>query len=184
MSAPQIYSKSKSDLSRLLGITRATLDAWIREEGSPKLAENGRYRIADWMTFREGRKVAKEEAQSDTPELKRKKLQQEIELNDIKILKESGDLVPVEWAKNLVAHLAISVCQIVKESDIPQEAKDDLTLKVEAINFENYLSQLRAQIAADVAGQPSADQAGVEEGSTAGKDQAGGVGQAQAQLSV
>ncbi len=40
--------------------------------------------------------------------LKLRNLKQKIELDDIKILRESGDLVPVDWAKQLVAHWSIS----------------------------------------------------------------------------
>jgi hypothetical protein len=99
--------------------------------------------------------------------LKMKNLKQKIELDDIKILREAGDLVPVDWAKQLVAHLAISVCAILRASDISSDDKKLLTDQIEAINFENYLSQLRIQIAGDVAGESGAAQSGVAEGSTA-----------------
>ena len=178
MPAPQIYAKNKSDLSRLIGITRATLDAWIKEDGSPRPAANGRWKIAEWEEFKKGRKIEDHDTPaSDTAELKRKKLQQEIELNDIKILRESGDLVPVDWAKQLVAHWSISTCHIIKDSGLAECDKVSIVEKIEAINFENFLSQLRTQVEADLAGEPEKGKAGTGESQAPGENQLSGLGE-------
>lgn len=179
MAAPQIYAKNKSDLSRLLGITRATLDAWIKEDESPKPASNGRWRLNEWEEFKKGRKVEDHDTPAaEVSELKKKKLQQEIELNDIKILRESGDLVPVDWAKQLVAHWSISTCNIIKDSGLDERDKLLLVEKIEAINFENFLSQLRKQVETDLANESGQTETGTSESQAPGENQLSGMGEA------
>lgn len=173
------YARNRTELARYLDVDRNTIAAWIKLSESPKRKSDGRYVTTDWLTFKANRRC-QNETPSDSVELKIKKLRQEIELNDIKILREAGDLVPLEWAKNLVAHLAATTCGIFRDSGLDEGDKLSLIEKIEAINFENYLSQLRAQIAADVAGESGHAQNGVGEGPAPGQSQLVGMGEAQA----
>lgn len=159
------FAKNKTDLALAIGIARSTLDAWFLKPESPRARSNGKHDIAEWKTFASTQKF--ETDANEAVKLKLKKLKQEVELNDIKILKEGGDLVPLDWCNQLVAHLTISMRNAIQGSDdLSPNSKVTLTKKLESINYENFLSQLRKQIADDVAQQSG------ENGSSDSEDQA------------
>lgn len=159
------YAKNKAHLSRVIDISRVTLDAWLRLPNAPKPLSNGTYVISEWVKFKASRGQEQDKPIEEIAALKLRNLKQKVELDDIKILKLAGDLVPIEWAKQLVAHLAISARNVVQESDITPEQKLKITERLEKIDFENFLSQLRNQAEEDVVDESGESENGVEEGS-------------------
>ena len=45
------YAKTLVELAAVLGVTRRTLNAWQKMEGSPKPISNGLWPVADWREF-------------------------------------------------------------------------------------------------------------------------------------
>lgn len=159
------FAKNKSQLAIALGVSRTTIDAWFLLPDSPRARSNGQHEIAEWKVFASTRKV--ETDANEAVKLKLKKLKQEVELNDIKILQQCGDLVPLDWCNQLVAHLTITMRNVIQGSDdLSPNSKAALTAKLEGIKYDHFLSQLRKQIADTMAGESGEDGSAVAEDST------------------
>src|SRR5258708_4277973 len=99
------FAKAKSELAHILGITRRTLDAWLLEPDAPRRTKDGRYEIEHWREFASHRKVNMNA--DEASRLLLQKLRNEVELGNLRLLKEAGELVPLEWTKMLLGHVAI-----------------------------------------------------------------------------
>lgn len=146
------FAKNKAELSRILDISRVTLDAWIELPDSPRTTSNGRYVVAEWRAFKANRNL--NAGIEETAELKLQKLRDEVARGQIAMLKEAGELVPVEWSKQLFAHLSISMRNVIMDSGIGEGEKLSLIAKIEKINADDYISQLRLQTVEALAGEP------------------------------
>lgn len=117
------YAKTLVELAAVLGVTRRTLNAWQKMDGSPKPLSNGMWPVADWREFVRVRglktgttPVGNEEA------LKARKLLAEVEERELRIAVKKGEYVPLhqvrtEWI-GLVAQ-ATSILRAKFESELP-----------------------------------------------------------------
>ncbi len=117
------YAKTLVELSAVLGVTRRTLTAWQKREGSPKPLSNGMWPVADWREFVRvrGLKASKTPVGNEEA-LKARKLLAEVEERELRIAVKKGEYVPLhqvrtEWI-GLVAQ-ATSILRAKFESELP-----------------------------------------------------------------
>ncbi|MEI6656161.1 MAG: hypothetical protein WCP45_15465 [Verrucomicrobiota bacterium] len=117
------YAKTLVELSAVLGVTRRTLTAWQKMEGSPKPLSNGMWPVADWREFVRvrGLKASKTPVGNEEA-LKARKLLAEVEERELRIAVKKGEYVPLhqvrtEWI-GLVAQ-ATSILRAKFESELP-----------------------------------------------------------------
>lgn len=152
MSEQPKFAQNKAELSRILDISRVTLDAWLKLPDRPQSTSNGKFVVAEWRVFAANRKV--DSAAEESAALKLQKLRDEVARGQVELMKSANELVPVEWSKQLFAHLAISVRNAIKEVGLPEACRLLLYEKIEKINADDYLSQLRRQTV-DAVGEES-----------------------------
>ena len=140
--SPGLWTKTKSELARILGVTRRTLDAWILLPEAPKQTGTA-FDVTAWRDFASTRRPGKT---SEGAELRLENVRLTVALNEAKLMKQAGDLIPVEWAKGLVADHAIKVRNIIQGSDLSETEKHDLTEQLIAISSDDFIAGLRAQI--------------------------------------
>ena len=117
------YAKTLVELSAVLGVTRRTLTAWQKMEGSPKPLSNGMWPVADWREFVRvrGLKASKTPVGNEEA-LKARKLLAEVEERELRIAVKKGEYVPLhqvrtEWI-GLVAQ-ATSILRAKFENELP-----------------------------------------------------------------
>ena len=117
------YAKTLVELSVVLGVTRRTLTAWQKMDGSPKPLSNGMWPVADWREFVRvrGLKASKTPVGNEEA-LKARKLLAEVEERELRIAVKKGEYVPLhqvrtEWI-GLVAQ-ATSILRAKFESELP-----------------------------------------------------------------
>lgn len=72
---------SKADVARFVGVSRKTIDRWLKLPGAPKADDGGRYELSAWMRFRDAQGLGSaddSDHRSDNLALKNKKLKWEI----------------------------------------------------------------------------------------------------------
>ena len=117
------YAKTLVELSAVLGVTRRTLTAWQKMEGSPKALSNGMWPVADWREFVRVRGLKASKTPVGYEEaLKARKLLAEVEERELRIAVKKGEYVPLhqvrtEWI-GLVAQ-ATSILRAKFESELP-----------------------------------------------------------------
>jgi hypothetical protein len=136
------WCKNKSELARILGVTRRTLDAWILLPEAPKQTGTA-FDVTAWRDFASTRRPGKT---SEGAELRLENLRLTVALNEAKLMKQAGDLIPVEWAKGLVADHAIKTRNIILAAPIAQADRDSLIEQIAAISSDDFIAGLRAQI--------------------------------------
>jgi len=111
------------ELAAVLGVTRRTLTAWQKMEGSPKPLSNGLWPVADWREFVRvrGLKAGKTPVGNEEA-LKARKLLAEVEERELRIAVKKGEYVPLhqvrtEWI-GLVAQ-ATSILRAKFENELP-----------------------------------------------------------------
>ncbi len=117
------YAKTLVELSAVLGVTRRTLTAWQKMDGSPKPLSNGMWPVADWREFVRvrGLKAGKTPVGNEEA-LKARKLLAEVEERELRIAVKKGEYVPLhqvrtEWI-GLVAQ-ATSILRAKFENELP-----------------------------------------------------------------
>ena len=117
------YAKTLVELSAVLGVTRRTLTAWQKMDGSPKTLSNGMWPVADWREFVRvrGLKASKTPVGNEEA-LKARKLLAEVEERELRIAVKKGEYVPLhqvrtEWI-GLVAQ-ATSILRAKFENELP-----------------------------------------------------------------
>lgn len=117
------YAKTLVELAAVLGVTRRTLTAWQKMDGSPKALSNGMWPVADWREFVRvrGLKASKTPVGNEEA-LKARKLLAEVEERELRIAVKKGEYVPLyqvrtEWI-GLVAQ-ATSILRAKFESELP-----------------------------------------------------------------
>ena len=117
------YAKTLVELAAVLGVTRRTLTAWQKMEGSPKPLSNGMWPVADWREFVRvrGLKAGKTPVGNEEA-LKARKLLAEVEERELRIAVKKGEYVPLhqvrtEWI-GLVAQ-ATSILRAKFENELP-----------------------------------------------------------------
>ena len=117
------YAKTLVELAAVLGVTRRTLTAWQKMDGSPKPLSNGLWPVADWREFVRvrGLKASKTPVGNEEA-LKARKLLAEVEERELRIAVKKGEYVPLhqvrtEWI-GLVAQ-ATSILRAKFESELP-----------------------------------------------------------------
>ena len=146
------FVKTKAEMARLLDISRVTLDAWLKLSDSPRCRSDGRFPVDEWRAYKARKKM--DDSIEETAELKLQKLRNEVAQSEVDLMKAAGELVPLEWSRQLFAHLAISIRNIVQGSELAEHDKLSLTEQIEKINADEYLSQLRSQTFDVVAEEP------------------------------
>ena len=117
------YAKTLVELAAVLGVTRRTLTAWQKMDGSPKPLSNGMWPVADWREFVRirGLKTGKTPVGNEEA-LKARKLLAEVEERELRIAVKKGEYVPLhqvrtEWI-GLVAQ-ATSILRAKFENELP-----------------------------------------------------------------
>ena len=117
------YAKTLVELAAVLGVTRRTLTAWQKMDGSPKTLSNGMWPVADWREFVRvrGLKASKTPVGNEEA-LKARKLLAEVEERELRIAVKKGEYVPLhqvrtEWI-GLVAQ-ATSILRAKFENELP-----------------------------------------------------------------
>ena len=117
------YAKTLVELAAVLGVTRRTLTAWQKMDGSPKPLSNGLWPVADWREFVRvrGLKASKTPVGNEEA-LKARKLLAEVEERELRIAVKKGEYVPLyqvrtEWI-GLIAQ-ATSILRAKFESELP-----------------------------------------------------------------
>ena len=117
------YAKTLVELAAVLGVTRRTLTAWQKMDGSPKTLSNGLWPVADWREFVRvrGLKASKTPVGNEEA-LKARKLLAEVEERELRIAVKKGEYAPLhqvrtEWI-GLVAQ-ATSILRAKFESELP-----------------------------------------------------------------
>jgi hypothetical protein len=134
--------ETKAALARAIGVSRPTLYTWFNLPDAPLVTDGG-HDVAAWEAFRDAR-LTKEP--SESRELRLENLRLQVSLKQVQLMKLAGDLIPLEWAKGLVADHAIKVRNIIQGSDLSEAQKHDLTENILALNQDDYIDGLRAQI--------------------------------------
>ena len=117
------YAKTLVELAAVLGVTRRTLNAWQKMEGSPKPISNGLWPVADWREFVRVRGLkAGKTLVGNEEALKARKLLAEVEERELRIAVKKGEYVPLtkvreQWI-GLVAQ-ATSVLRAKFENELP-----------------------------------------------------------------
>src|SRR5581483_1975923 len=68
------YAKNQAQLANILGVSRKTIQRYIKREGAPKSRDDGRLSITEWRAFLAKHDVLGDEA--DTPDATRLKAEQ------------------------------------------------------------------------------------------------------------
>ena len=91
------YAKTLVELAAVMGVTRRTLNAWQKMEGSPKPISNGLWPVADWREFVRvrGLKAGKTPVGNEEA-LKARKLLAEVEERELRLSVKRGEFVSVE----------------------------------------------------------------------------------------
>ena len=117
------YAKTLVELAAVLGVTRRTLNAWQKMDGSPKALSNGLWPVADWREFVRVRELKTGKTATGNEEaLKACKLLAEVEERELRIAVKKGEYVPIhqvrtEWI-GLVAQ-ATSILRAKFENELP-----------------------------------------------------------------
>jgi hypothetical protein len=141
MSKKSNLVSTKVALARHCGMTRQALDFHLKQPGAPQPRSNGFWDCDEVVAW-----INADGAGSDgSEELKLKKLKQEVELNDIRIMREAGELLPSEWASLLFADTFTKIRRVIQTSDLSEAQKHELTEKIVAIDPDEFINNLRLQ---------------------------------------
>jgi len=141
------HVETKAALARAIGVSRPTLYTWFNLPDAPLVTDGG-HDVAAWEAFRDAR-LKKEPSESQ--ELRLENLRLQVSLKQVQLMKLAGDLIPLEWAKGLVADHAIKVRHIIEGSGLTDEQKEWLTDKILALDPEEFIAGLRIQIGEETA---------------------------------
>jgi hypothetical protein len=143
--SPEKWAPTKRALSRILGVTRRTLDAWLLLLEAPPHRDGDAFEIAPWLAFATERRAGNV---ADGPQLRLQKLRQEVELNEIKIMREAGQVLPLEMARGWIQDWVLRVRgAIYSYDDLTLDQKNVLADRIDAIDRDDYLKRLRGQSA-------------------------------------
>jgi phage terminase Nu1 subunit (DNA packaging protein) len=137
------HVETRAELAKILGISRPTLYTWSKLDGAPIPMPDGRHDVAAWKAFADARLNPEP---SESQELRIENLRLQVSLKQVQLMKLAGDLVPLEWAKGLVADHAIKTRNIILAAPIAQADRDSLIEQLAAISSDNFIAGLRAQI--------------------------------------
>jgi hypothetical protein len=148
-SSEKRWIKTKLELARLLGISRTTLDNFTLLPGFPARAANGHFPLEECRAFVAGQLGRNEEKRA----LELQKLRDEVSRGQLELMKAAGEVVPLDWSRRIVAHMAISLRRIIQGASIDEAEKEKMTAAVEGIDVEGFIAQLaREEIAEGPAG--------------------------------
>ena len=112
-------ARDVSELSRVLGVTRQTMHAWLKREGAPEANADGSHDVVAWRRYIEeaGLKGA---TLSETESLKARKLLAEIEDRELKVSLKKGlyvlkSAVRQEWLTRIGQARALLEARLLNE---------------------------------------------------------------------
>lgn len=132
----EAFVTTKSDLARSLGISRPTLDKWMRAKGAPEHAPDGRHSVLDWKRW------MKETGRSPGSA----------------VGEDEGDEVARLTAKGIMLRnrrLEIDIAEREGQLVDRNEVVQDLTQA--AIEIRRELYRMASEVAPQVAGLPVAE---------------------------
>lgn len=132
------WVKTKLELSRLLGISRTTLDNYTLLPGFPARAANGHFPLEQCRAFVAGQTGRNEERR--TLELER--LRDEVAIQRLELGRRTDELMPREWCEKTIAHLVIGFRRVIESSGLTAEQKETVYSGVEQIDCEEFIKQL------------------------------------------
>lgn len=145
------WISTKLELSRLLGISRPTLDTYSTLPGFPDRRQgDGAWPLEQCRAFVATQLNRSEEKRA----LELQKLRDEVARGQVALMKEAGELIPVQWSKMLFAHLMISTRNIIQGADIPEGEKSKMTSAIESVDADAFIAQLKLE------GVPAGDRNG------------------------
>jgi hypothetical protein len=117
------YAKTAVELASLLGVSRRTITAWQKLDGSPKPLSNGMWPVADWREFVRVRGLkGTKPALGNEEALKARKLLAEVEERELRIAIKKGEFVRIDQVRTewigLVAQ-ATAILRAKFESELP-----------------------------------------------------------------
>jgi len=117
------YAKTAVELASLLGVTRRTITAWQKLDGSPKPLSNGMWPVADWREFVRVRGLkGTKPAPGNEEALKARKLLAEVEERELRIAIKKGEFVRIDQVRTewigLVAQ-ATAILRAKFENELP-----------------------------------------------------------------
>jgi hypothetical protein len=140
-STSETWIKTKLELSRLLGISRPTLDAYSVDPNFPERAANGHFPLEKCRAF----VVALTGRNEEKRTLELQKLRDEVSRGQLELMKAAGEVVPLAWSRRIVAHMAISMRNVIQGASIDDAEKERMTTAIEAIDVEEFIRQLAAE---------------------------------------
>jgi hypothetical protein len=138
------WIKTKLELSRILGISRPTLDTYSVMPGFPERAANGHFPLSKCREFVNAQLGRNEEKRA----LEIQRLRDDVARGQLDLMKAADEVMPIEWTKRVLAHQAISFRQIIQASGLTDEQKESLTSQVEQIDCEEFIRQLTLEAGA------------------------------------
>lgn len=151
-----VWVKDTSALARELGLSRqAIYDARARfpEEAPKKEAGSRRENLAAWQKFCAEKLIGKDTATETLAELKAQLMQREIKLRDMRIARESGEMIASEVVDQMLGTLAQKL-DLLLRLKLEVELGPRLAGKnVAEVNFEGrlILDEIREVINANIA---------------------------------
>lgn len=116
------YAKTAVELAYLLGVTRRTITAWQKIDGSPKPLSNGMWPVADWREFVRVRGLKGTKPAGNEEALKARKLLAEVEERELRIAIKKGEFVRIDQVRTewigLVAQ-ATAILRAKFENELP-----------------------------------------------------------------
>ncbi len=119
-------ARNLTELAKILGCSRPTLNQWRKMEGSPQPNSDSTWEVDNWRAFMKdndlsGRKTAPEGPGAD--ELKARKLLVEIELKEEKLAVERQQNIPVEMVREFYGTKCAEVTSLLQNKlcgELPQ----------------------------------------------------------------
>jgi hypothetical protein len=146
LSQRETWIKTKLELSRILGISRPTLDTYSVMPGFPERAANGHFPLSKCREFVNAQLGRNEEKRA----LEIQRLRDEVARGQLDLMKAADEVMPVEFVSRVLAHQAISFRNIIQGSTLTDEQKQAMTDAVLGIDTKAFIAGMFAETRASV----------------------------------
>lgn len=106
------YADNQVELADILGVTRKSIQRWLKKEGNPGALPNGQYRVSAWRAFQAQQPRQNAARDEDEPLVQTQQRALQIALQNerlkMKILAEKRELIPKVVAQQIFAKLVIN----------------------------------------------------------------------------
>ena len=140
-----VWANNITELAKLLGATRQTINRWRKLDGAPNVRENGQHSVVEWRQFMRERGLEGANTGADMDALKARKLLAEIDDREIRNAIRKGEYVPVEdvrqaWSKCIGDTRAILEARLLNELPPILEGKTAIQIReeIQKVILETY----------------------------------------------